>query len=47
MRKARKVLALMIKQSVDPEVITYNSLMDSYFLVKDVNNATYVKIKRN
>jgi len=42
LKKTRKVLAVMIKQSVDPDVVTYNSLMDGYFLVKDVNKATYV-----
>ncbi|PNX71504.1 pentatricopeptide repeat-containing protein, partial [Trifolium pratense] len=41
-RKAKNVLAIMIKQGVKPDVVTYNSLMDGYFLVKEVNKATYV-----
>jgi pentatricopeptide repeat domain-containing protein 1 len=36
------VLAGMIKQGMEPNVVTYNSLMDGYFLVKEVNKATYV-----
>ncbi|AES76020.1 PPR repeat protein [Medicago truncatula] len=32
----------MIRQVVEPNVVTYTSLMDGYFLVKEVNKATYV-----
>jgi len=39
---AKSVLTVMIKQSAKRDVAIYNSLMDGYFLVKEVNKAKYV-----
>ena len=41
-KKARNVIAVMIKQGVKPDVVTYTSLKDGYFLVKEFNKATYI-----
>jgi pentatricopeptide repeat domain-containing protein 1 len=38
-KQAINVLAMMIKEGVKPDVVTYNALMDGYCLVNQVNKA--------
>jgi pentatricopeptide repeat domain-containing protein 1 len=36
-KEAKNVLAIMMKQGIKPDVVTYNSLMDGYCLVKQTS----------
>ncbi|MDP1131102.1 pentatricopeptide repeat-containing protein, partial [Klebsiella pneumoniae] len=41
-KEAKSVLAVMLKACVEPNVITYNTLMDGYVLVYEVKKAKHV-----